>query len=527
MATEAAYKKAGVSSQEEYEELMGMGEFSEEELPYTEEFPIKTEKGRFETVEEGGTKTFLTKEEEALEIDIAEQEALDVKLAKIPTGVGYGDETRKEIRAEASADSLARQVSAQRDPTAEERELLKGSTDKFIKQHEETQTYEAAFIEGAVETEAGILESDEDKERKRIASLQEAALSKDTDVYKKAGVSGYLKMPGEEGAKWFPGKLIIGGIGALGVGLYKSLFKGEDPDEKDFKEFEMDQMLKMGMITPISGLEAAGAKKFRDKVAKRDNLAAKAAATKAANDEAAADKAARALETFTKESYLDWLNEAFPNIDWDAAEKERLAGAKAEKERGTFPTLVDPGTKGESIVREAYEEEKPSGVSIDVAMQQSSKAAIRKIQPTLDAIGRATTEADLAEHLESPNKHIQFAAQKRQRELQSIASSMELVEEKPGEAVEIRTDTDAIMASLTEDEQDLFKADLASKPEYEYVKGNKQTEGSKEWFDAQVRFFQRRKGAPFFGSFGGKSKYNEQLEVLAREAGWTGSEWKK
>ena len=57
MATEATYEAAGVTTQEEYEEKMGMGEFTEEELPFN-----------------------LTKEEEALEIDIKQQESLDVKL---------------------------------------------------------------------------------------------------------------------------------------------------------------------------------------------------------------------------------------------------------------------------------------------------------------------------------------------------------------------------------------------------------------------------------------------------------------
>ena len=514
MATESAYEAAAedyyeetgehidISTPEQYEELMGMGEFSEEELPFN-----------------------LTKEEEALEIDIAEQEALDVKLAKITTGVGYGDETREEIRAKAEADSLARQVSAQRDPTAEERELLKGSTDKFIKQHEETQTYEAAFIEGAVETEAGILESDEDKERKRIASLQEAALSKDTDVYKKAGVSGYLKMPGEEGAKWFPGKYLLGSIGALGMGLYKSLFKGEEMTPLEMKISEMKILVQMGMGREVSGIEAAGHRKFLAKVDKRNALAAKAAATKAANDEAAADKAASELETFTEESYLDWLNESFPNIDWRGIEKERLSGAKAEKERGTFPTLVDPDVKKESILRKEFVEGQPLGIDIDLAMKIKSQEAMKEIQPTLDAIGRATTEADLEEHLESPNEHIKFAAQKRQRELQSTAESLDIVKVQPGEKVEIRTDTDAIMASLTEDEQNLFKADLASKPEYEYVEGNAKTEGSRAWFAKVVGFFQRRGQKPVFTT--ALQKYNEQLEALAREAGWTGSEWEE
>jgi len=475
MATEATYEAAGVTTQEEYEEKMGMGEFTEEELPFN-----------------------LTKEEEALEIDIKQQESLDVKLEQITRGV-VGD-SREAIRAEAEADLLAHQVSAQRDPTPEERELLKGKTDRFIKQHERAQTYEAAFIEGAAETEADILESDEDKERKRIASLQEAALSKHQDVSKKVDVSGYLKMPGEEGAKWFPGKLIIGGIGALGVGLYKSLFKGEDPDEKDLKEFEMDQMLKMGMITPASGVGQAGAKKYRDKVAKRDDLAKKAAATKAAKDKAAADKAASELETFTEESYLDWLDESFPNIDWKGIEEQRLASAELEDTR--MEQLETQAGSGEIDTQQAF--------------RRASAAARAEVHPQLEAISKATSVDDLEEYLQSDDENVSFAAQMKKREL---------------DEVETRRQENIAFESLTPDEQGIFEADVMEYvgpvigPEYKYVEGNKQTEGSKEWFDAQLRFFKRRKGDPFFGSFGGKSKYNRQLEFLAREAGWTGSSW--
>jgi len=197
------------------------------------------------------------------------------------------------------------------------------------------------------------------------------------------------------------------------------------------------------------------------------------------------------------------------SIDWESIEKDRLFNVQQEKERYA-------GIKEDADM--------PGGVSIDVAIQQKAKAAMREVKPTLDIIGRLKTDDDLAEYLLSDNEHIKFAAEKRQRELKSIAVGLEETKAGPDEQLEIRREDD-IFKSLTKEEEGLFKADLASEFEYEYVEGNKQREGSKEWFDAQVRLFKRRKGDPFFSSESGKSEYNKQLEVLAKESGWTGSSW--
>ena len=220
------------------------------------------------------------------------------------------------------------------------------------------------------------------------------------------------------------------------------------------------------------------------------------------------------------------VEEPYSGIDWETIEQDRLKRVEAERKRveerrKTYPSFVDPATKEESLIQKEFEKGLPLGVDIDVAIQQDIEADIRKIQPVLDQIGRATTEADLEEHLLSDNEHIQFAAQKRQRELKSTAESLDIVKVQPGEKVEIKR----IMESLTKEEKDLFQAGVEPKAEYQYVEGNARTEGSRAWFANVVEFFQRSGRKPVFTT--ALKKYNEQIEALAREAGWTGSEWEE
>jgi hypothetical protein len=47
--------------------------------------------------------------------------------------------------------------------------------------------------------------------------------------------------------------------------------------------------------------------------------------------------------------------------------------------------------------------------------------------------------------------------------------------------------------------------------------------GSKEWFDTKIKQFKQRNQRPEIS--GPSTGYNEQLERLAREQGWTGSRW--